>query len=155
MQSRRLESCRVTRAEKRTSICAARGFTSRERHGGVLAGRLHARRCIEDRSRAQAGEPDGRGRWGVVRCDVGWRGFGVTTRSSSLTTGILTTGIAPFDGSVPQLMTAHVEQRPARPTWLAQMPPALERLILRGMAKQPADRPSMAVLARELHALAD
>lgn len=67
----------------------------------------------------------------------------------------LTTGIAPFEGSVPQLMTAHFEQRPARPTWLAQMPPALERLILRALAKQPADRPSMAGLARELHALAD
>jgi serine/threonine protein kinase len=67
----------------------------------------------------------------------------------------LTTGIPPFDGSVPQLMTAHFEQRPARPTWLAKMPPALERLILRALAKQPAERPSMACLARELHALAD
>jgi eukaryotic-like serine/threonine-protein kinase len=67
----------------------------------------------------------------------------------------LTTGLAPFDGSLLQLMAAHLEQRPPRPTWLAKMPTSLERLILRALAKQPADRPSMAGLARELHALAD
>ena len=67
----------------------------------------------------------------------------------------LTTGQQPFEGSLPALMTAHLEQRPARPTWLARIPLALERLILRALAKQPADRPSMAELARELTAFAD
>lgn len=67
----------------------------------------------------------------------------------------LTTGQQPFEGSLPALMTAHLEQRPARPTWLARIPLALERLILRALAKQPADRPSMSELARELTALAD
>lgn len=67
----------------------------------------------------------------------------------------LTTGQQPFEGSLPALMTAHLEQRPARPTWLARIPLELERLILRALAKQPFDRPSMSELARELSALAD
>jgi serine/threonine-protein kinase len=67
----------------------------------------------------------------------------------------LTTGSAPFDGSLPALMTAHLEQRPARPSWLAQMPMELERIILRAMAKAPEDRPTMAEMARVLTQLAD
>ena len=67
----------------------------------------------------------------------------------------LTTGAAPFDGSLPALMTAHLEQRPARPTWLAQMPIELERIILRALAKAPEDRPTMAEMARELTRIAD
>lgn len=67
----------------------------------------------------------------------------------------LTTGAAPFDGSLPALMTAHLEQRPARPTWLAAMPIELERIILRALAKAPEDRPSMAEMARELTRIAD
>jgi serine/threonine-protein kinase len=67
----------------------------------------------------------------------------------------LTTGQQPFEGSLPALMTAHLELRPARPSWLAHVPLELERLILRSLAKQPADRPTMAELARELTALAD
>ena len=66
----------------------------------------------------------------------------------------LTTGVAPFDGSLPELMTAHLEQRPTRPARLAPIPPALERLILRALSKQAANRPTMAELARELQALA-
>lgn len=67
----------------------------------------------------------------------------------------LTTGSAPFDGSLPELMIAHLEQRPARPSWLVKMPMQLERLILRALAKEPAHRPAMAELALELAALAD
>jgi serine/threonine protein kinase len=67
----------------------------------------------------------------------------------------LTTGSPPFDGSLPELMTAHLEQRPARPSWLATMPIELERIILRALAKTPEDRPRMAELARELTQLAD
>lgn len=66
----------------------------------------------------------------------------------------LITGVPPFDGSLPELMTAHLERRPVRPTHLAPIPAALERLILRALAKQAANRPSMADLARELDALA-
>jgi len=66
----------------------------------------------------------------------------------------LITGVAPFEGSLPELMTAHLEQRPMRPTRLAPMPIALERLILRALGKQAANRPSMDDVARELAALA-
>ncbi len=66
----------------------------------------------------------------------------------------LITGVPPFEGSLPELMTAHLERRPVRPTHLAPIPAALERLILRALAKQAANRPSMADLARELDALA-
>lgn len=67
----------------------------------------------------------------------------------------LTTGSPPFDGSLPELMTAHLEQRPARPSWLAPMPIELERIILRALAKDPAARPTMLALADELCALLD
>jgi serine/threonine-protein kinase len=67
----------------------------------------------------------------------------------------LTTGAPPFDGSLPELMMAHMEQRPARPSWLRLMPIQLERIILRALAKDAADRPTMHELATELAALAD
>ena len=67
----------------------------------------------------------------------------------------LTTGAAPFDGSLPALMTAHLEQRPARPSWLTPMPIELERVILRALAKAPEDRGTMMELATALTALAD
>jgi serine/threonine-protein kinase len=67
----------------------------------------------------------------------------------------LTTGHPPFDGSLPELMTAHLERRPSRPSWVRPMPIALERLILRSLAKRPADRPSMHEVAVALGALAD
>lgn len=66
----------------------------------------------------------------------------------------LVTGSPPFDGSLPELMIAHLEQRPARPSWLARCPIALERIIMRALAKDPADRPQMAELAIELAELA-
>ena len=67
----------------------------------------------------------------------------------------LTTGAPPFDGSLPELMNAHLEQRPARPSWLRPMPMALERLILRALAKEQGARPTMHDLAAELVELAD
>jgi serine/threonine-protein kinase len=66
----------------------------------------------------------------------------------------LITGVPPFDGSLLELMLAHLEQRPARPSWLATLPIELERLILRSLAKLPADRPTMAELAHALDDLA-
>jgi eukaryotic-like serine/threonine-protein kinase len=69
----------------------------------------------------------------------------------------LTTGRPPFEGSLPELMLAHLEQRPPRPSWLAHsvMPAELERLILHALAKRPEDRPTMAAVATALVALAD
>jgi serine/threonine-protein kinase len=67
----------------------------------------------------------------------------------------LTTGNAPFAGSLPELMLAHLEHRPARPSWLRAMPIELERLILRALAKDPAQRPTMHELAYELGALVE
>ncbi len=68
----------------------------------------------------------------------------------------LVTGDPPFEGSLPKLMLAHLEQRPARPTWLrAGVPIELERVILRALAKDPALRPTMRELADELGDIAD
>jgi serine/threonine-protein kinase len=68
----------------------------------------------------------------------------------------LVTGETPFDGSLPQLMLAHLEQRAARPTWLrAGLPVDLERVIMRALTKDPALRPTMRELADELGDLAD
>ncbi len=63
----------------------------------------------------------------------------------------LLTGEPPFDGSLPQLMLAHLEQRPARPSWLRTgLPIDVERIVMRALAKDPAMRPTMAELACEL-----
>lgn len=87
-----------------------------------------------------------------------WRGK-PTTASDVYAVGCLlyelTTGEPPFDGSLPELMNAHLERRPARPSWLRRMPIDLERLILRSLAKHPADRPAMRDLAEDLARLAD
>ncbi len=66
----------------------------------------------------------------------------------------LATGCAPFDGSLTELMQAHLEIRPSRPSWLRPMPMAFERLILRALAKEAAQRPTMTEIARELAQLA-
>lgn len=67
----------------------------------------------------------------------------------------LTTGQPPFDGSLPELMTAHLERRPARPSWVRRMPGELERLILWSLAKKPEHRPTMHHVALALSSLAD
>jgi len=66
----------------------------------------------------------------------------------------LVTGSPPFDGSLPELMIAHLEQRPARPSWLATCPIELERIIMRALAKDPAHRPAMAEVSAALAELA-
>lgn len=68
----------------------------------------------------------------------------------------LVTGDMPFSGSLPELMMAHLEARPARPSWMrAGVPAQLDRIILRALAKSAAERPTMAELAIELAELAD
>jgi serine/threonine protein kinase len=68
----------------------------------------------------------------------------------------LLTGEPPFDGSLPEIMLAHLEKRPARPSWLrAGIPIELERLVLRALAKYPTLRPTMSELATELGDLLD
>jgi serine/threonine-protein kinase len=67
----------------------------------------------------------------------------------------LTTGHPPFDGSLSELIAGHLGHRPSRPSWLRPMPLALDRLILRSLAKQADDRPTMHEVAIELASLAD
>ncbi|HET7499844.1 MAG TPA: serine/threonine-protein kinase [Kofleriaceae bacterium] len=67
----------------------------------------------------------------------------------------LVTGGPVFTGALPQLMTAHTERLPDRPsTRCPDLDPRLERLIVRALAKDPALRPTMADLAAELDRLA-
>jgi serine/threonine-protein kinase len=67
----------------------------------------------------------------------------------------LTTGHPPFDGALPELIRAHMERRPSRPSWVRRMPIELERVILRSLVKDPALRPPMREVAMALGALAD
>ena len=88
-----------------------------------------------------------------------WRGAPVPA-SDAYSLGCLLydllTGDSPFGGSLPELMLAHLEQRPARPSWMRPGVPAeLDRVILRALAKDPAQRPAMSELACELAELAD
>jgi len=67
----------------------------------------------------------------------------------------LVTGEPLFSGSLPQLMAAHCDRLPERPS--ARRPeiePALDRLISRALAKAPALRPTMVELDAELARLA-
>lgn len=67
----------------------------------------------------------------------------------------LITGEPVFSGALPQLMAAHCERLPPRPAMRCPpIEPALERLIVRALAKDAALRPAMAELAAELTALA-
>ncbi len=57
----------------------------------------------------------------------------------------LVTGEQPFHGSLPRLMVAHTEQLPARLSTLrSDVPPALDAVVARMLAKDPAMRPAMA-----------
>jgi serine/threonine protein kinase len=67
----------------------------------------------------------------------------------------LVTGTALFSGALPQLMRAHCEHLPERPSVRCpSLDPELERLIIRALAKDPAMRPTMADLDAELARLA-
>jgi serine/threonine-protein kinase len=67
----------------------------------------------------------------------------------------LVTGAPVFSGALPQLMVAHCERLPERPsTRRPDLDPELERLIVRALAKDPEMRPTMADMAAELTRLA-
>ncbi|CAN5170083.1 hypothetical protein BH11MYX1_BH11MYX1_50240 [soil metagenome] len=66
----------------------------------------------------------------------------------------LLTGNVPFDGSLPELMVAHLDQRPGRISWLRNaVPVELERLVMRALAKAPGLRPPMSAMAMALDRL--
>ncbi len=70
----------------------------------------------------------------------------------------LITGAPVFGGSLPQLMIGHCERLPERPSFRClgrfELDPALDKLIVRMLAKDPAMRPTMADAASELLAMA-
>jgi serine/threonine protein kinase len=67
----------------------------------------------------------------------------------------LVTGEPVFSGALPRLMAAHCDRLPARPaTRRRDLDPALDQLIMRALAKDPAMRPAMAEMAVALAALA-
>jgi len=87
-----------------------------------------------------------------------WRGA-PTAKSDVYALGCLLYELATkepvFSGALPQLMTAHCEQLPPRPSLRDPAIDAdLERLIVRSLAKDPSVRPAMAELAVALDALA-
>jgi hypothetical protein len=60
----------------------------------------------------------------------------------------LMTGRLPFFGAAGDVREAHRNARPPRPTLLSAMPPAVEDVLLRCLAKQPARRHSSATALR-------
>jgi serine/threonine protein kinase len=67
----------------------------------------------------------------------------------------LVTGEPLFSGALPQLMRAHCKRIPDRPgAGCPDLDPALDRLIMRMLAKDPALRPTMAEVDAELALLA-
>jgi len=86
-----------------------------------------------------------------------WRGA-PTAKSDVYALGCLlywlVIGAPPFTGPLPQLMLAHSNLLPVRPSDARETPAELERLIMRALAKDPAMRPAMRDMARDLSALA-
>ncbi len=67
----------------------------------------------------------------------------------------LATGAPPFTGTLVELAQAHCHHAPVKPSALGPVPPALEDIILRLLAKDPAERPSdLRALADQLDAVA-
>lgn len=67
----------------------------------------------------------------------------------------LCTGDVPFAGSIPELMNQHTDALPPRPSAMCStIPAALERLIMRMLAKDPAMRPPMSEVCGVLAAIA-
>lgn len=88
-----------------------------------------------------------------------WRGAAVTG-SDVYALGCvlyeLCTGETPFSGTLPELMTAHLEALPMRAAVRRPgLRPELDRLISRMLAKDPALRPRMREVARALTQLAE
>ncbi|HEY3803492.1 MAG TPA: serine/threonine-protein kinase [Kofleriaceae bacterium] len=86
-----------------------------------------------------------------------WRGEPVT-KSDVYALGCvlywMVTGAPPFHGPLPQLMMSHTSALPARPSTIRDLPSELERIIMRALAKDPAMRPTMKDMARDLAAFA-
>jgi eukaryotic-like serine/threonine-protein kinase len=86
-----------------------------------------------------------------------WRGE-PTAKSDVYALGCLlywlVTGAPPFTGPLPQLMLSHTNVLPQRPSEVRELPAELERIIMRALSKDPAMRPTMREIARDLSALA-
>ena len=89
------------------------------------------------------------------------RGDAATPSSDLYALGILfyelITGHVPWDGNVSTILSGHLEQQPTPPSQLvAGLEPALETLILRALAKTPAERhKDMAAFIYELRTVMD
>lgn len=83
-----------------------------------------------------------------------WRGEPVPASdvySLGCTLYELLAGVPVFSGAMAQLMYAHRNRMPVRPSvHRPDLPPELERMIVRALAKDPALRPSAAELEAEL-----
>ncbi len=66
----------------------------------------------------------------------------------------MVTGAPPFMGPLPQLMVAHTSALPVRPSTIRDIPAELERIVMRALSKDPAMRPTMKDMARDLAAFA-
>jgi serine/threonine-protein kinase len=63
----------------------------------------------------------------------------------------LLAGEQPFHGALPQIMVQHLEHLPPRPSQVrSTVPAALDRLVMRMLAKDPAMRPTMAEVEIQL-----
>ncbi|NJN97800.1 MAG: serine/threonine protein kinase, partial [Anaerolineales bacterium] len=68
----------------------------------------------------------------------------------------MVTGRTPFRGNTPQVLHAHVYDPPPAPSSIAKVSPGLETIILRALAKDPAQRfPSGTAMAQALARLSD
>ena len=68
----------------------------------------------------------------------------------------MVTGRAPFQGSTPQVLHAHVYQPPPPPSTIAQVSPEMEAIILKAMAKNASERfQTGAAMAQALAQLED
>ena len=76
------------------------------------------------------------------------KGVGVDHRTDIYALGMILyemfAGRLPFDGSFAELLTHHLITVPAPPSRHAQLPPALDRLIVSCVEKDPAQRPQSA-----------